>query len=404
MKLNISIVMALLLFSSIASADTGKVPNVLAYQSILYDDGGNPIADGDADIIFRITDHEGALLFEESQRVDVVRGAVSVLVGNGDDLDGAPTGGIPLNLFQTENPLYLEVEVEGFPATDPLEIVSVPYAIYAGSVAEGGVNSKAIRDRSIVYEDLSDSLIKKLGNEGGLISREGVDAIYREPAAASKIGVQRGFNYSGANDLQGVLSDLDRAVKRREEKITSLLGASSNLEVALSAETQDRINADNSHKNKSSNVHGLGSGDGAVVGTNKGQTLRNKTLDGVTLDGAVHFSGGSVITGDLNLSESSGDFIAHDHSGEGSGGSLYPNAIWFDAGTRGHLQTVSVGHGFGSGSCRAMVGLSQAGSNFSIAGLNASYVWEGDSIKIYCINGTGAQCTASYSIMCARGM
>ncbi len=403
MKQIILIVTMMLLFCPIASAKQTTVPNVLAYQSVLYDDGGNPIDDGETDIIFRILNHDGDILFEENQRIDIIRGSVSAIIGDGEDVDGAPAGGIPSQIFETDNPIYLEVEAGEIPPTDPMEIVSVPYSMVAGSVVEGGVNSKAIRNRSIRYEDLSKNLIQNLSSEGGFVSRDGLDKIYREPEAASRIGVERVFNYSGANDLQGVLRDLDRAVKTRELKINTLVESSSILEKAISDETLARINADSAHKNKSSNVHGLGSGGGVVVGTDKTQTLKNKTLDGVTFDGPVHFSGGSMITGDLNLSESSGDYVTHNHSGGGEGGALYPGAIWFDAGTRGHLQTVSIGSGYGSGNCRVMVGLSQTGSNFSVAGLNASYNWEGSSIKIYCFNSSGAQCTASYFVICARG-
>lgn len=231
----------------------GSAPPYLVYQSELYDDGGNPISDGDVDMIFRIADGQDHVLYEEQQTVEAIRGQVTALVGNGLDFDGVPTGGLSIDLLNPVGPRYLEVEVEGFSALEPMEIASVPYSLYASmalDAAEGAIDSRAIADGGVDFEDLSSELVKDLANQltGGagaesIVLRQELNTLYRDPSAASTIGVSPNFVYSGADDLQAVLQDLDHAIHQSDER--------------LSAETQARQQADNAETSARANADAL---------------------------------------------------------------------------------------------------------------------------------------------------
>lgn len=274
-------------------ADERAVPNVIAYQSSLYDDGGNPIADGSVNALFRISDAGGRILYEENQVLDVVRGQVSALVGNGLTQNGAPTGGIPPSVFDPADAKYLEIQVGDFPPTPAMEIASVPYSNYAGvalGAADGVIDSLAIADASIAYDDLSADLVTRLSSEltGGrgadqIIYREDLDNLYRAPTAAATIGIRPGLVYSGANDMQGAIQDIDRAVKRRDERIDTEAESRQDADTAeVTARNAAISSAVTTHAAATGGVHGI---TGAIVGTNTVQTLSNKTLESPTING-----------------------------------------------------------------------------------------------------------------------
>lgn len=221
-----------------AVAGERQVPAVLAFQSALFDDGGNPIPDGDARVAFRVVDASGAVLYEEHQVVGVLRGEVSALVGNGLAADGTPTGGLSPAVLLPEGPRFLVVEVEGMPPMVPMEVASAPYAVYAGEAL-------GVADGSLAFEDLSDDLIARLataisdpsGRAGGALVRGVLQAMSADAATAASIGVRPAFAYSAARDVQGALEDFDRALRRREERIDREAGA-------LAEEAQARSSAD----------------------------------------------------------------------------------------------------------------------------------------------------------------
>ncbi len=208
-----------------------SVPEYLVYHSKLYDDGGNPLGDGEIFVEFRISDARGDLLYEESQEIEIVRGGISALIG----------GGMSQDILEPDGPRYIEVVVDGVSVTDPLEIASVPYAIYAQNalgVGDGVVDSASIRNGGVEFDDLSDALVERLGEElsrggvaGGLVSQGYLESV----SGASAIGVTSNFSYSGANNLQGVLADFDRAIRMRDENTRS----------SVEAEAAARIAADN---------------------------------------------------------------------------------------------------------------------------------------------------------------
>lgn len=219
------------------------VPHYLNYHSRLYDDGGNLMADGSTGITFKISDPDGNILFEEYQTVNIVNGIVSALIGNGVDENNAPSGGIPPSVLTPDNSRYLEVTVDNYSPEGPLEIVSVPYAVYAEkaySVADGSVNGASLANKSITMEHLTDDLISEIGNElsGGRTIATTADITnvqntYSSTSGATNIGVTRNFNYSASNNVQEVLQDLDLAVRTRQVEIEALGGDTGSLNLSI---------------------------------------------------------------------------------------------------------------------------------------------------------------------------
>lgn len=236
----------------IATAGTTDVPHFLNYQSLLYDDGGNLLADGPAGVTFKLTDSTGAVLYEEHQTLDVVHGAVSALVGNGLDGAGAPMDGIPASVLSPDSGRYLDVTVDGYPPEGPLEIVSVPYSIYAEkalAVADEAVTGKALAKKSITMDHLADGLVQDLATQmgtAGLIATRtdltNLQTTFRSTSGASTIGVNAGLVYSGSNNLQAVLQDLDRAIQHRQVGVDAV-------QTSITNETNSRTTADTTLQN-----------------------------------------------------------------------------------------------------------------------------------------------------------
>jgi len=277
------LVFTALLLSTISSSAGTAVPHFLNYQSLLYDDGGNLLADQPAGMTFRITDAAGSVLYEERQTLDVVHGAVSALVGNGQDANNAPMGGIPASVLTPDGARYLEVTVDGYSPESGLEIVSVPYSVYAEkalSVADEAVTGAMLAKKIITMDHLADGLVDQLAGEmsarGALATRTdltNMQTTYRAASGAGNIGVNGGFVYSGNTNIQGVLQDLDRSIQKRQSEIEA-------------------------HAGSASNVHGV---TGNVVGTHDAQILSNKTLVAPNVSGGMTVTGGNIIMNGNNI-------------------------------------------------------------------------------------------------------
>ncbi|MBI4367113.1 MAG: hypothetical protein HY543_09870, partial [Deltaproteobacteria bacterium] len=182
------------------------VPLYLNYQSLLLDPGGQPIANGPVELTFRITDADHATLYEETQVVESENGVIAALIGN------TQPSGLTMDLFAPGTPRLLEVSRGGELTSGPMEIVSVPYALWSNRVAPGGVDADTIADGAVEIRHFSDGLIGDLAAK--LLDTEALTP----PSSAGQIGVGAKFIYSGASTVQGVLKDLDLAIKMREEK------------------------------------------------------------------------------------------------------------------------------------------------------------------------------------------
>jgi len=190
------------------------------YQSHLYDDGGGLLPDGPADITLRILDEGYSVLFEEVQSADVIDGAVSLIVGSS-------VGGVPSEIFSPAVPRYLEVQVGDYPPEGPMELLSVPYAVYADQalgLADGVVDSAHLKEGIVKMDHLSEGFIEELSSElskeeGLVVSREEFDSYQGSlsgSGGASAIGIDAALNYSAGENIRDVIHDIDFAVKKRE--------------------------------------------------------------------------------------------------------------------------------------------------------------------------------------------
>ncbi len=223
--MRMAVVLALFALPALVSAEQPSVPQVLGFHSVIRDEGGNPIADGERNVAFRIKDAQDLAVYEETQGVAVVEGQISALIGNGLDANGAPTGGVPLEAIDPVVGRYLEVEVEGYSPISGMELASVPYSSYA-QVALGAA------DKSVGFEALADGAVDEIAKAitGGagkeaIVLREELDTIYSGQDSASYIGVApAGLSYSTSTDLQNVLGDLDGAIATNSQGIANEAG------------------------------------------------------------------------------------------------------------------------------------------------------------------------------------
>ena len=146
-------------------AATNAAPMTINFQGVMTDDGGNILLDKqEDDVTFSIVDGAGTVLYSETQHVYFVHGAISVLVGEGDDVTtGEPTGGIPYDALAPDGGdrlLRIKLGDQSIPQED-LILVSVPYTYYAQYANElsNPIKSDRIEDGTIQQEDLSAELL-----------------------------------------------------------------------------------------------------------------------------------------------------------------------------------------------------------------------------------------------------
>lgn len=381
MKKIIAGMLAVAVLAVAGMVHAAQVPPLMNFQSVLYDDAGEPIPDGSSSVNFRITDVNGSVLYEENQTLDVVHGMVSGMVGNGLTSGGAPTGGIPLDVFETDAGRYLEVTVDGYQPQAIMEIVSVPYALFADKAmgaVDGSIGGDAIKAGAITAKHFSSDALKELG--GAMISGDSLSMT----TAAQSIGVRPGFSYSGSSNIQGVLTDLDRVMAVSNSQMDTNVDE---LEAAISGEASVRTNADSDLQNQ--------------------------------VDGKVSRSG-DTMTG--NLIVNGMDINSHVHSGGNAGAYLYPSAIWFDAGIVPEGTVVGLGSGFVNGECKVTTAIGQFPTN--VEGVDQAcsrHEWvSATSFRVRCRYSGGHEadncqdywkdppdgmaCNASFSVLCVKGM
>ncbi|PKK83832.1 MAG: hypothetical protein CVT49_06765 [candidate division Zixibacteria bacterium HGW-Zixibacteria-1] len=114
---------AIILISGLAVA---QVPNSMNYQGRLTDGAGNPVADGDYSIFFKIYnagEGGGILWTSDRMMVRIVDGLFSVRLGPFQD-----------NLFSADSSRWLGITVSGDDEISPrTQLITAPYAFHAKS-------------------------------------------------------------------------------------------------------------------------------------------------------------------------------------------------------------------------------------------------------------------------------
>ncbi|MBI4224546.1 MAG: hypothetical protein HY609_06385 [Deltaproteobacteria bacterium] len=165
-------------------AQTPQVPHLLNFQSVLTDAAGVPLPDGMYDVTSSIVDAEGQELYAENQTLEAAQGVVSAMVGAQGSLD--------LSQFDPETPKFLHVGVAGQGPTRSMEIVTVPYSLYAQQAlgaAPQSIGGEAIQPGAITAEHLAEDVLGDIRNN---------------------------LFYSQGSDLPTVLRDLDVAIQQRQ--------------------------------------------------------------------------------------------------------------------------------------------------------------------------------------------
>jgi len=200
------------LSSSNFSFAANILPQFIQLQAVLIDDAGHVLKDlQETDMTLSILDIDGDIYYQEVQHVIVIHGAVSVLVGSGNDpTSGVPTGGIPPDaLFPDRTKLLrFQISEKSIPEAD-LELVSVPYAYYA-QVAMGldhAINSLDIENGGIELEDLSDQALEALrGNR----------------TRAREVTLESHLINAAGNNLESILSSFDYALEVEKLRMSEL--------------------------------------------------------------------------------------------------------------------------------------------------------------------------------------
>ncbi|MFQ5639339.1 MAG: hypothetical protein ACE5IR_15250 [bacterium] len=110
-----------------------RVPPYINYQGQLTDDNGNPL-NGTFSIEFRIYDSltDGTIVWgPEIHSKQIDNGLFNVLLGSQNQ------NGIPLDLFDSNPTVYLEIRVDGVPLSPRSQFASVPFAFTSRSTGNG---------------------------------------------------------------------------------------------------------------------------------------------------------------------------------------------------------------------------------------------------------------------------
>jgi len=208
----VSVGMVMLLTLCLARpAQAQTIPNVMNFQSVLFDDDGNLISDSSADILFRIVDLNGNEVYAEEQpAVTIIDGMINVLIGTGivpGSNPAEPTGGLALVDLQPDSALFVEVTVGTITTLEPMELVSVPYSFFAEqalSIASGSVSfSQLVGQVTTLQLPAADQLITYI------TTPDGGGNIPLSSDAVSTIGP---FANSTGSVVEAVLLDLDNGI------------------------------------------------------------------------------------------------------------------------------------------------------------------------------------------------
>jgi len=232
---------------SLAHAKMTNVPNILSAPIVFFDEGGNPLIDGDYFITISLKDESQNTLYQEEQQISVSNHVAPIIIGQGyavgSDLT-SPAGGLSKEIFDVMGDVSVEIQIEGQQSTQEVAILtSQPYAFISDSalsVADGSINTYSIKDGSITEADLEPSFVDSLKN-ASFVDQDGQTITAKSISVTSDIGL----NNSGASTIQSVLQDLDSAITSIkalnisgvESKLDSHITDAENTYVKLSGST-----------------------------------------------------------------------------------------------------------------------------------------------------------------------
>lgn len=183
-----------------------KASPLLHYQGRLTDSAGEPVADTEHTVVFRLYDQEegGSAIWQETQNVATSNGVFSAKLGSVNALDG-------LAFDQT---YYLSLEVDGGEEMSPrTELTDAPYAVRAYSVSAAGVDSVAIAQGAVTRSAIGDGAVDASAIASDAVSEtaivdEAVTTAKLEDRAVTSDKLDYGAVDSAALDPDGVFRTL----------------------------------------------------------------------------------------------------------------------------------------------------------------------------------------------------
>lgn len=304
-----------------AKASIVNVPNTLTAPVMLYDEGGNILADGSYEVTITLKDASDSAVYEEEQEVNVVNGVAAILIGQGyvpGTNHASAAGGLSVETFNVSGDVSVEILVDG--QSSPQQIATLssqPYSLiseYAISVASDAITTESIQDGTIIVSDLDPSFLAELQTTS-LVSSSG------SAITASDIAIPEStsLNNSGETTVNGVLEDFDSAIDTlrnvnidqsidtlsteiaatyvKKDGTTSMtgdfnmgtkaitsVGNVDGVDVSALSATVSSLDSTyttdaalSTHATSASDVHGVDSSS-SLVGTTSTQTLTNKTI------------------------------------------------------------------------------------------------------------------------------
>ena len=235
--------LAVVALSSIVHAT--EVPPYMNFQSVLRDDSGNLTEDGFMDLQMKILDQDKDVVYEETQPgVQVLRSAINVMIGEGvvpGSSPSTPTGGIPASALDPEKGShFLQVQFGSNLPSDPMELGSVPYAMYAERAL--GLAPTTLP------ENLPDYLVTQDELNAAIQIHENDTTAH----PASSITVNGAFTTVTGSTVQQVLQSIDSIISNinnipgilSNAKIESSIARDSEVSSAVSTEASARSSAD----------------------------------------------------------------------------------------------------------------------------------------------------------------
>ncbi|MDQ7063256.1 MAG: tail fiber domain-containing protein [candidate division KSB1 bacterium] len=134
--------LAILCYFIYASAAFSQIPQTISYQGLLTDRDGNPVADGNRQLTFRLyaAATGGTALWEETQQIPVINGIFNAILGSLN----------PLNL-PFDRPYWLGVQIEGGAELEPrIALTASAYSLTARAVADSAVTGENIAGGQVV--------------------------------------------------------------------------------------------------------------------------------------------------------------------------------------------------------------------------------------------------------------
>ncbi len=119
-----------------------QIPQTMSYQGVLTDANGDPVANGDYNIFFKLYDDvtAGNLLWTEGLGVEVTNGIFNVILGTIN----------PLNIA-FDRQYWLGVTIgEGAELNPRIQLTASPYSLNAQSIADGAVTGRKIPGGQVV--------------------------------------------------------------------------------------------------------------------------------------------------------------------------------------------------------------------------------------------------------------